>query len=199
MRFMNFGRTVTRLFCESLSIGEIEESYLTRPSLRVKHVEFRPRHPRVIPRLINFLERQSQRKLLAFSILTIILLGTLDVYTGVEIHFLLLYLIPVFVASWFVSRNAGLSLAFFASVVWFAADSLNGRSYSSGWIAYWNLLMRTGVFVIFTITQAQLRARIVELSHLAQVIFLHPARSRFVNFFSKPRYFVFIVARVIIS
>jgi len=198
MRFMNFGRTVTRLFCESLSIGEIEESYLTRPSLRVKHVEFRPRQPRVIPRLVNFLERQSQRKLLAFSILTIILLGTLDVHTGVEIHFLLLYLIPVFVASWFVSRNAGLSLAFFASVVWFAADSLNGRSYSSGWIAYWNLLMRTGVFVIFAITRRNY-ARESSSCRIWLKLFSCIRRIALRKFFSKPRCFVFIVARVIIS
>ena len=127
---------------------------------------------RVIQKIANLLERQSQRTLVAFCLLATIVLGALDVYTGVEIHFLLLYLIPVFVASWFVSRKIGLYVAIIASIVWFGADSLSGRSYSSAWIAYWNLLMRSAVFVIFAITQAQLRARMIELAHLASRDFL---------------------------
>ena len=127
---------------------------------------------RVIQKIANLLERQSQRTLVAFCLLATIVLGALDAYTGVEIHFLLLYLIPVFVASWFVSRKIGLYVAIIASIVWFGADSLSGRSYSSAWIAYWNLLMRSAVFVIFAITQAQLRARMIELAHLASRDFL---------------------------
>jgi len=126
----------------------------------------------VIQKIANLLERQSQRTLVAFCLLATIVLGALDVYTGVEIHFLLLYLIPVFVASWFVSRKIGLYVAIIASIIWFGADSLSGRSYSSAWIAYWNLLMRSAVFVIFAITQAQLRARMIELAHLASRDFL---------------------------
>jgi diguanylate cyclase (GGDEF)-like protein len=80
--------------------------------------------------------------------------------------------VPIFVTSWFVSREVGVYLALLATLIWFAADSLGGRSYSSAWIAYWNLLMRTAVFVLFAITQAQLRARLVELSHLASRDFL---------------------------
>jgi diguanylate cyclase (GGDEF)-like protein len=126
----------------------------------------------VIQKLMNFLERQSQRTLVAFAVLITVLLGVFDLQTGVEIHFLLLYLVPIFVTSWFVSREVGVYLALLATLIWFAADSLGGRSYSSAWIAYWNLLMRTAVFVLFAITQAQLRARLVELSHLASRDFL---------------------------
>ncbi len=126
----------------------------------------------MIQKLMNFLERQSQRTLVAFAVLITVLLGVFDLQTGVEIHFLLLYLVPIFVTSWFVSREVGVYLALLATLIWFAADSLGGRSYSSAWIAYWNLLMRTAVFVLFAITQAQLRARLVELSHLASRDFL---------------------------
>ena len=126
----------------------------------------------VIQKLMNFLEQQSQRTLVAFAVLITVLLGVFDLQTGVEIHFLLLYLVPIFVTSWFVSREVGVYLALLATLIWFAADSLGGRSYSSAWIAYWNLLMRTAVFVLFAITQAQLRSRLVELSHLASRDFL---------------------------
>jgi len=122
--------------------------------------------------LSDFFERRSKRTVGFIAILFSILLGILDLKTSVEIHFLLLYLIPIFLSSWFVSREMGVYLAFFCSLVWFGADTLNGRVYSSAWIAYWNLLMRTSAFVLFAVTQAQLRAKIDELSNLAARDFL---------------------------
>jgi diguanylate cyclase (GGDEF)-like protein len=123
-------------------------------------------------RLAIFIERRSRKALIAGAILVTILLGVLDLKTAVEIHFLLLYLFPIFVGSWFVSREAGVYLAFFSSLVWFVADSLSGRSYSSAWIVYWNLLMRTSAFVLFALIQAQLRAKLNALSKLANRDFL---------------------------
>jgi diguanylate cyclase (GGDEF)-like protein len=122
--------------------------------------------------LVKFLERRSPKTLVAGAVLITVLLGLFDLLTGNEIHLLLLYLVPIFIASWFVSREVGVYLAFFASLIWFAADALGGRSYSSTWITYWNLLMRTSVFVLFAITQAELRAKLDELSDLASRDFL---------------------------
>ncbi|HVO95800.1 MAG TPA: GGDEF domain-containing protein, partial [Terriglobales bacterium] len=47
-----------------------------------------------------------------------------------------------------------------------------GRSYSNQWISYWNLAMRTGVFVLFSVTQSQLRLQLDDLSQLAARDFL---------------------------
>jgi diguanylate cyclase (GGDEF)-like protein len=126
----------------------------------------------MLRKLSDFFERRSKRTVGFIAILFSILLGALDLKTSVEIHFLLLYLIPIFLGSWFVSREMGVYLAFFGSLVWFVADTLNGRAYSSAWITYWNLLMRTSVFILFAVTQAQLRAKIDELSNLAARDFL---------------------------
>jgi len=121
----------------------------------------------VIQQLAKFIERRSPKTLVAYAILMTILLGIFDLQTGVEGHFLLLYLVPIFIGSWFVSREVGVYLAFFGSLIWFAADSLGGRTYSSAWIAYWNMVTRTSVFVLFAVTQAQLRTKLNELSKLA--------------------------------
>jgi len=120
-----------------------------------------------IQQLAKFIERRSPKTLAAYAILMTILLGIFDLQTGVEGHFLLLYLVPIFIGSWFVSREVGVYLAFFGSLIWFAADSLGGRTYSSAWIAYWNMVTRTSVFVLFAVTQAQLRTKLNELSKLA--------------------------------
>ncbi|HWH77434.1 MAG TPA: GGDEF domain-containing protein, partial [Candidatus Binatus sp.] len=121
----------------------------------------------MIHALVSFIEGQSKRAVGACGIVLSILLGYFDLITGVEIHLMLLYLIPIFLGSWFVSREMGVYLAFFGSLIWFVVDALGGRVYSSTWIAYWNLLMRTGVFVVFAVTQSQLRAKLNELSLLA--------------------------------
>lgn len=123
-------------------------------------------------KLQNFLERRSKLTVVFIAIVLALAVGMLDLATIAEIHFLLLYLIPIFLGSWFVSRDVGIYLAIFGSVVWFVTDSLSGRAYSSPWIAYWNLLMRTGVFIIFALTQAALKAKLDELSNLASRDFL---------------------------
>jgi diguanylate cyclase (GGDEF)-like protein len=123
-------------------------------------------------KVTKFLERRSKLTVVMIAIALSISVGALDLATSIEMHFLLLYLIPIFLGGWFVSRDVGVYLAIFGSVVWFVTDSLGGRAYSSPWIAYWNLLMRTGVFVIFAITQASLKSKIEELSHLANRDFL---------------------------
>jgi diguanylate cyclase (GGDEF)-like protein len=121
----------------------------------------------MIRTLESFIEGRSKRAVGACGIALSIFLGFLDLLTGVEIHLMLLYLVPIFLGSWFVSREMGVYLAFFGSLIWFVVDSLSGRVYSSPWIAYWNLLMRTGVFILFAVTQAQLRAKLNELSSVA--------------------------------
>ena len=126
----------------------------------------------MIQKLTGFLERKPTPVLATLAYGIAIFLGVLDFIVGVEIHFFLLYLVPVFLASWFISKKAGICLAIFTSLVWFVAHALGGRPYSSVWIAYSNLLMRTAAFTIFAITQAHLRAKLLELSNLATRDFL---------------------------
>jgi diguanylate cyclase (GGDEF)-like protein len=126
----------------------------------------------MIQRASDFLERRSNSSLAVIAYAMSVSLGVLDYSTGTEVHFLLLYLAPVFIASWFISKQAGIALAVFTSLIWFVAHAASGRSYSTVWVVYWNLLMRTAVLVVFAIIQAQLRTKLLELSHLASRDFL---------------------------
>jgi len=123
-------------------------------------------------KLTGFFERRAKVVVCGIALTASILIGAVDLATSIEMHFLLLYLIPIFIGSWFVSRDVGMYLAIFGSLIWFVADSLSGRVYSSPWIAYWNLLMRTAVFVIFAFTQASLKSKLDEVSSLASRDFL---------------------------
>lgn len=126
----------------------------------------------MVHKLASLLERQSKVNLVILAITILVLLGALDFFTSYEIHFLLLYLIPIFIGSWFISRETGVYLAVFASLIWLIANALSGHTHAPGWIIYWNLLMRTAAFVIFAVTQALLRAKLDELSEVASRDFL---------------------------
>mgnify|MGYP002813555963 FL=1 len=99
-------------------------------------------------------------------------LAYFDLVTRNELNFSYLYLLPIFLASWFVSRNMGIAVAIWASAIWFAGELILDHTYNQGSIPAWNLLTRVGAFVVFAVTQAQLRAKLGELSQLAARDFL---------------------------
>lgn len=107
-----------------------------------------------------------------FALVLANFLAYFDLVTRDELNFSYLYLLPIFLASWFVSRNMGIAVALWASVIWFAGELILDRSDAQGGILLWNLLTRIGAFVVFAATQAQLRAKLGELSQLAARDFL---------------------------
>ncbi len=126
----------------------------------------------MIQQLLKLLEQRSKRSMALLAMGVTLLVGFLDFATGTEIHFLIFYLVPIALASWYVNRNTGIYLSVMCSLVWVVADSLDGRGYSSSWIAGWNFLMRTGAFIIFSLSLSQLRAKFDALSELARRDFL---------------------------
>lgn len=126
----------------------------------------------MMQRVLSFFERRNKRAIAIISISITILLGILDFATGTELHFLLLYLLPIVLVSWYVNKRSGIYLAILCSLVWFLADALGGRSYSSPWVAGWNFIMRTGAFVVFSLSLSQFRGKFDVLSDLARRDFL---------------------------
>jgi diguanylate cyclase (GGDEF)-like protein len=126
----------------------------------------------MIQRVLSFFEHRTKRAMALISISIAVLLGILDFSTGTELHFLVIYLLPIALASWYLNQRSGIYVAIICSLVWLLADSLGGHSYSSPWIAIWNIIMRTGAFVVFSLSQSQLRARFDALSDLAKKDFL---------------------------
>jgi diguanylate cyclase (GGDEF)-like protein len=126
----------------------------------------------MIERVLNFFDRRTKRTMALIAIAITVLLGILDFVTGTELHFLVFYLLPIALASWYVNRSSGIYLAIICSLAWLLAESLGGRSYSSLWVSGWNFIMRTGAFVAFSLSQSHLRAKFDALSELAKKDFL---------------------------
>jgi diguanylate cyclase (GGDEF)-like protein len=126
----------------------------------------------MIQRILSCLDHGSKRAITLLGLALVPFIGVLDVKTGVETHLLCFYLIPITVVSWFVNRNVGICVAMLCTLTWFVADRLGGRIYSAGWMAYWNLGMRAGVFVVVALALSQLRAKFDSVSELANRDFL---------------------------
>ena len=117
--------------------------------------------------LATSIARLRKVTIVLFALAFANVLAFVSVMSGGAVDFLLLYLVPGFLCSWFISRTSGIFAAVWASLVWFAGYAIPQGIYAQTWGDFWNLLMRTGLFVSCAIMQAQLRAKFDDLSHLA--------------------------------
>jgi diguanylate cyclase (GGDEF)-like protein len=87
----------------------------------------------------------------------IVLIGSVDFLSGYELGLSLLYLIPIFIAAWYVGKRAGCALALLSAAVWLLADRLAGKTYSHLLFHYWNAFIRFGFFLVAAMTLAFLK------------------------------------------
>jgi diguanylate cyclase (GGDEF)-like protein len=88
-----------------------------------------------------------------------LVIGYLDFITGPEIGFSLFYVLPIILMSWFRYKEkiSHVLLPVVCAVAWLLADIESGAHYSSGWIIYWNMFIRMGMFMIISLTLSRLR------------------------------------------
>jgi diguanylate cyclase (GGDEF)-like protein len=91
--------------------------------------------------------------------LLVLAIGYLDYLTGPEIGFSLFYVAPVMLVSWYLykSRVWAVAIPVLSAAVWLLADIFSGHQYSSPWIAWWNMAIRLGIFLVIGLTVSRLR------------------------------------------
>jgi diguanylate cyclase (GGDEF)-like protein len=80
-------------------------------------------------------------------------LGILDFYTGNQLSFSFLYLLPVCLITWVGGGVMGAISAFISVVIWQMASYMSGEVYPSVWVPVWNSVSRlifilVGVFLL---------------------------------------------------
>ncbi len=101
-------------------------------------------------RLLETIGRQPKALLVFIGLSLVMLLGAADFLTGPDLSFLIFYLIPVFLITWFVGGTAGALISVISAVVWFLEDVLARSSYIHPLIPYWNAAVKLGFFLILT-------------------------------------------------
>lgn len=106
---------------------------------------------------MKLISRQSKNKLILAGLFLVILLGVTDHMTGPDLSFLIFYLIPVFLVTWFVGRTAGVLISAISAVVWFSEDVLTRSTYAYPLIPYWNAAVKLAFFWVLTYLLTKLK------------------------------------------
>ena len=113
-------------------------------------------------------ERHPGRAL-ALSVALLLAFAGLDYAAGYEINLTALYLVPVFIATWNVSRSAGIALALASAALSTAGDLAAGAPHRPWLIPTTMTLLWACLFVVFVLVLTQLRRSLEREKALARV------------------------------
>ena len=120
-----------------------------------------------IYRFLTALEAISKGWLNAIILGSVMILGLVDYFTGVELSLSFFYLIPVSMAAWALGKYSGLSYSVLSATAWLVSNSFSGQTYSNIFVGVWNTLIRFGFYGVVTILLAELRNALEEERLLA--------------------------------
>lgn len=101
-------------------------------------------------RIIKYLSKQSKAVLMALSFLLMLLIGLVDRLLGPDVSLLVFFLIPIFLAVWFVGKRAGLFITIFSTAAWLVNAILDKHPYAHPAIPYLNVSARLIFLLFFT-------------------------------------------------
>jgi signal transduction histidine kinase len=99
-------------------------------------------------RILGQLEGLSPAAVWVLAAFLIACIGIFSYLSGPELSGSLLYLIPVLLVSHVAGFRSGVVAALLAASIWFAADLNAGTGEGRAFTPYWNLLMRSGTFLV---------------------------------------------------
>ena len=85
-------------------------------------------------------------------------IGILDLLTGYELSFSIVYVIPISLITWIANKRLGILVSFASALVWYAADLISGHTYSSHFIPVWNTVIRLSFFVIISMLLSKIKS-----------------------------------------
>jgi diguanylate cyclase (GGDEF)-like protein len=129
---------------------------------------------------IKFLERQSKRCIVSTGVVLVLILGAIDYLTGPDFSFVVFYLFPVFLVTWFTDKEAGIAISLMSGIAWFVADDLTMSAAGHPSIPYLNFVTKLGFFLIVNLTVTSLRISLEREREMARTDFLtQVANSRY--------------------
>jgi hypothetical protein len=96
----------------------------------------------------TFFEKREKPFWISTGVVLVIILGILDYVSGIELNISLFYLIPIFMAVWFINGEMGLLFSFVSTIVGFLVNYSGGKTYSSISIYVWNTVLRLGFYLV---------------------------------------------------
>lgn len=118
----------------------------------------------------------SDKMLLVIAVAITLFVGLMDLLTGYRLAFSVFYLIPVFLASYYLDLLSGIFIAVLSAVLWFLADFIARGSYLHFIIPLWNTCIRLSVFLVLAFILHNMRVAQKKQSDLMHFI-VHDLRT----------------------
>ncbi|MBN1384792.1 MAG: GGDEF domain-containing protein [Elusimicrobia bacterium] len=123
-------------------------------------------------RIIEFIGKQSKLFWVITAFVSVLLIGITDYLTGYFIGFSIFYLIPIFLITSSIGKNAGILMSIISTFVWLSADYFARQSFPHPLIPYWNALIRLGFFLIITYMLSVLKDSLEREKQFARIDYL---------------------------
>ena len=112
--------------------------------------------------------RLAQPFLFLLYIIGIVLLWYIDYVTGPDLSFLVFYLIPIFLATWYSGKNIGVIVSICSAIAWFLSDVMSHSSYSHPLVPYWNVAIKFSIFLVSVEILSRLRQSLDKEKEMAR-------------------------------
>ncbi len=101
--------------------------------------------------------KYSKTFLLVLAFEFTLFLGVVRYLVGPEWSFEVFYLLPICVATWYVSKRSGIIISICSIIVWFIADLSMKNGFSHPLIPYFNQVFRLVVFIFVVFTLSRMK------------------------------------------
>lgn len=139
--------------------------------------------------VLEFLQQRSKVCILTTGATLVLLLWGVDYVTGPDFSFVVFYLFPVFLVTWFAGAGAGVVISLLSGFAWFTADVLTLSGATHPAIPYLNFVTKLAFFLIVNGTVSSLRVSLEREREMA--------RTDFVTKVANSRYFAEIALQEI--
>ncbi|NTW67296.1 MAG: diguanylate cyclase [Nitrospirae bacterium] len=130
--------------------------------------------------VMEFLQRQSKRCIVSAGIVQVLVLGAIDYVTGSDFSFVVFYLFPVFLVTWFAGKQAGIAISLMSGIAWFVADAFTMPGAFRSVTLYLNFVTKLGFFLVVNFTISSLKVSLEREREMARTDYLtQVANSRY--------------------
>ncbi|HMK34982.1 MAG TPA: GGDEF domain-containing protein [Desulfomonilaceae bacterium] len=118
--------------------------------------------------LSEWFEARPKAFVVSCAVVLVGIIGLIDYVTGYEIALSVYYLIPIALASWYVSRGAGIFISVASTVTEYITDYYAGQVFSDPVVAYWNVAATLAFFLVVNFILSAMKKAFEEVSRSAR-------------------------------
>jgi C4-dicarboxylate-specific signal transduction histidine kinase len=115
-----------------------------------------------VRQLNGYLQRLHKARWFILCLMLVVAIAVGDYATGYELSLSILYLGPVFIATWILGRTAGIVFSVISLVAWFVSVDFMGHIYPHPFYHFWEAVIRLVTWIVFAVLLAKLK---VALAH----------------------------------